>query len=181
VWLKPDPRRQEMTARALGLCLVVVAAVATPAVLTGPVAAGVAPSLIAQYLGRMNVEWKVDSKDPNVFRVTKTTGLKQAQRVEVIITDIPDNDLVTLRAFPQAAGKYLSLSAASNSTGLMREMLSKNATAFGAYFVDEDGDIGFRYVFTTEDGLGYDSFKVAVTELLRIADGVMVPLYNKYR
>lgn len=63
----------------------------------------------------------------------------------------------------------------------MREMLSKNATAFGAYFVDEDGDLGFRYVFTTEDGLGYDSFKVAVTELLRIADTVMVPLYTKYR
>lgn len=33
----------------------------------------------------------------------------------------------------------------------------------------------------TEDGLGYDSFRVAVTELLRIADTVMVPLYTKYR
>ena len=171
-----------MTARTVGLCVAVVMAVAVSAVFTGPpAAAGVAPSLIAQYLGRMSVDWKVDSKDPNVFRVTKTAGLKQAQFVEIVITDIPDNDLVTLRAFPKAAGKYLSLAAASNSTTLMREMLKKNATAFGAYFVDEDGDIGVRYVFTTEDGLGYDSFKVGVTELLRIADEVMVPLYNKYR
>lgn len=72
-----------------------------PAIFTGPAAAGVAPSLIAQYLGRMSVEWKVDDKDPNVFRVTKTTGLKQAERVEIVITDIPDNDLVTLRASPR--------------------------------------------------------------------------------
>lgn len=93
-----------MRARTLGLCLVVVVAVAMPAILTGPAAAGVAPSLIAQYLGRMSVEWKV-----------------------------------------------------------------------------EDKDLGFRYVFTTEDGLGYDSFRVSVTELLRIADTVMVPLYAKYR
>jgi hypothetical protein len=171
-----------MTGKTVGLCLAVVMAVALPAIFTGPpAAAGVAPSLIAQYLGRMNVEWKVDDKDPNVFRVTKTTGLKEAQYVEIVITDIPNNDLVTLRAFSKAAGKYLSLAAAGNSTGLMREMLSKNATAFGAYFVDEDGDIGFRYVFTTEDGLGYESFKVAVSELLRIADAVIVPLYNKYR
>ena len=60
-------------------------------------------------------------------------------------------------------------------------MLKNNATALGAYFVDDDGDIGFRYVFTTESGLGYDAFRVAVNELLRIADDVMVSLYARYQ
>lgn len=53
-------------------------------------------------------------------------------------------------------------------------MLQNNATAFGAYFIDSVGDIGFRYVFTTESGIGYEAFKVAVNELLRIADDPLV-------
>jgi hypothetical protein len=60
-------------------------------------------------------------------------------------------------------------------------MLENNATAFGAYIVDDDGDIGFRYVFTTESGLGFEAFKVAVNELLRIADEPIMNLYAKYR
>lgn len=152
------------------------------ALAAGPLSAqGVASSLISQYLGRTGVEWKPDSKDANVFRVTKTSGLKRATRVEVIITNLPDKDLVTLRTFPQVGGKYLGIAAARNQSGFMREMLNKNSTAFGAYFIDEDGDVGFRYVFTTESGLGYDSFRVALTELLRIGDDVMVSLYEKYR
>jgi hypothetical protein len=36
--------------------------------------------------------------------------------------------------------------------------------------VDAQGDIGARFTFTTEGGLTYESFRVAATELLRIAD-----------
>ena len=32
------------------------------------------------------------------------------------------------------------------------------------------GDIAVRFTFTTENGVGFESFKVAVTEVLRIAD-----------
>jgi hypothetical protein len=63
----------------------------------------------------------------------------------------------------------------------MKFMLQDNATAFGGWFVDKDGDIGFRYVFTTESGLGFEAFKVALTELLRIGDEIMVSVYNNYR
>jgi uridine phosphorylase len=144
-------------------------------------AQGVSNSLISGYLTRMGVTWKPHSEDANAFVVTKTTGLKRATRVEMVITNLAKDDLVTLRAFPQRNGKYLSLGAARNQGGLTKTMLQRNATAFGAYFVDSDGDIGFRYVFTTESGLGYASFRVAVNELLRIADDVVVGLYNQYR
>lgn len=144
-------------------------------------AQGVSNSLISGYLNRMGVTWKPHSEDANAFVVTKTTGLKRASKVEMIITNLAKDDLVTLRAFPQTGDKYLSLAAARDRSGLMKTMLQRNATAFGAYFVDNQGDIGFRYVFTTESGLGYDSFRVAVNELLRIADDVIVGLYNQYR
>ncbi len=162
---------------ALGL----VAAVIPAVLLVAPhVEAGIESPVLGRYLERMGVNWKRDDKDPNVFRVTKTDGLKRAERVELVITNLPDKDLVTVRAFPKVAGKYLSIGVARDKEGLMRTMLQRNATAFGAYFVDEDNDMGFRYVFTTESGLGYASFQTAVTELMRIADDVMVALYNSY-
>ena len=167
----------------VALALGVIAAVVPALFLTAPraEAQAVTAQLLAQYLNRTGANWKLDEKDPNVFRITKTTGLKKAERVQIVVTNIPDKYLVTLRAFPKTGGKFLSLAAAQDQAGLMKAMLKNNATAFGAYIVDDDGDIGFRYVFTTEPGLGYEAFKVAVNELLRIADDVMVSLYNSYR
>jgi hypothetical protein len=144
-------------------------------------AQGVSNQVLSNYLDRMGVSWKRHSSDPNAFVVTKTTGLTRADRVEMVITNLAKDDLVTLRVFPQVNGKYLSLAASGDQRGYMRAMLERNSTAFGAYFVDEDGDVGFRYVFTTESGLGYEAFRVAVSELLRIADDVVVSLYNRYR
>jgi len=168
---------------ALAVVLTAVVAVLPPLLLSTQraEAQGVSNQVISTYLNRMGVTWKRHSTDPNAFVVTKTSGLKRASYVEVVITNLAKDDLVTLRAFPQVSGKWLSLSAASDQPGLMKAMLERNATAFGAYFVDDEGDIGFRYVFTTESGLGYESFRVAVNELVRIADDVVVALFNRYR
>jgi len=63
----------------------------------------------------------------------------------------------------------------------MKDMLSRNATAFGSYFLDNEGDIGFRFIFTTESGVGYTAFRTVLDEHLRIADEIIVALYQKYR
>lgn len=144
-------------------------------------AQGVTPQLLARYLERSGLTWKRDDKDQNVFRVTKESGLKRASRVEIVVTNIPDKNLVTVRSFPQANGKYLGLSQVSDKQGLMNDMLKRNATAFGAYFLDSEGDFGFRFIFTTESGLGYTAFKTVLDEHLRIADEHIVALYQKYR
>lgn len=144
-------------------------------------AQGVTPELLARYLERSGLTWKRDDKDQNVFRVTKTSGLKRASKVEIVVTNIPDKSLVTVRSFPQTNAKYLGLSQVSDKQGLMNDMLSRNATAFGAYFLDNEGDIGFRFIFTTESGLGYPAFKAVLDEHLRIADEIIVALYQKYR
>ncbi len=144
-------------------------------------AQGVTPQLIAGYLGRTGLAWKRDDKEPNTFRVNKTSGLKRASRVEIVVTNIPDKNLVTVRSFPQINGKWLSLSQVTDKQGLMNDMLKRNATAFGAYFLDTEGDFGFRFIFTTESGLGYTAFKTVLDEHLRIADEHIVALYQKYR
>jgi len=165
------------------LVIGLVAAILPAVLLVAPraQAQGVTTQILSQYLDRMGLSWKRSEKDADVLLVGKTTGLKKAERVDMVITLIPKKDLVTIRAFPMTKGKYLGLAAVRNREKLMKSMLEDNATAFGAYIVDDDGDIGFRYVFTTESGLGYEAFKVAVNELLRIADEPIMNLYAKYR
>jgi hypothetical protein len=138
-------------------------------------------ALLKRYLDRAGLTWTADEKEPDVLRVVKSTDLKSAESVEVIITNLSKESLVTLRTFSKVRGEYLSLAAARDPAGLARGLLKLNATAFGAYFVDEDGDIGFRYVFTTESGIGYDAFAVVINEMLRIGDEVVVPYYLTYR
>jgi hypothetical protein len=170
--------------RALSLFIVGVVAVAMmalPVVTTAPaVDAAMANSVIASFLNRMGVSWK-NTKDPNEFLVTKNKGLKNADVVEVYIYNDAKNDEIRLRAYVIVNDKYLSLSRSSNPNGFMKAMLQKNERAFGAYFLDEEGDIGFKYVFTTEAGVGFAPFQVVVNELLRISDEAVVPLYNQYR
>ena len=164
------------------IALVIAGGLFRMLVSTPPVEAqGVTPQLLAGYLDRTGLTWKRDDKDQNVFRVTKTSGLKRASKVEIVLTNIPDKSLVTVRSFPQMEGKYLSLPPVTDKQGFMKDMLSRNATAFGAYFLDNEGDIGFRFIFTTESGLGYPAFKAVLDEHLRIADEIIVALYQKYR
>lgn len=175
-------RTRTLLPALLGVALIGVAVLIPTLLSQRPAEAqGVTNSLITGYLTRMGVAWKPHSQTANAFVVTKTSGLKRASLVEIVITNLAKDDLVTLRAFPQVGGKWLPLASASNRSGLMQAMLQRNATAFGAYFVDSEGDIGFRYVFTTESGLGYEAFRVAVNELLRIADEVIPQLYSTYR
>lgn len=170
--------------RALSMLLAGVCTIALltlPVITTVPVAdAAMANSVIASFLNRMGVSWK-NTSDPNEFLVTKRDGLKNADLVEVYIYNDGKNEEIRLRAFPMVSTRYLGLSRSSNQTGLMKAMLNKNERAFGAYFVDPDGDIGFKYVFTTEASVGYVPFRVVVNELVRISDEAVVPLYNQYR
>lgn len=170
--------------RALSLVLTAMVAVALltlPVITTVPVAdAAMANSVIASFLNRMGVSWK-NTSDPNEFLVTKRDGLKNANLVEVYIYNDSKNEEIRLRAFPMVNNRYLGLGRTSNQTGLMKAMLNKNERAFGAYFIDPDGDIGFKYVFTTEASVGFVPFQVVVKELLRICDEAVVPLYNEYR
>jgi hypothetical protein len=77
---------------------------------------------------------------------------------------------VVLSAYPKLRDRYFSVGRAADREKLFQKLLEINFRSFATFFVDEQGDIGARFTFTTEDGLGYDSFSVGVLELSRIAD-----------
>lgn len=144
-------------------------------------AQGTSTEALAGYLDRMGMSWKRAEKDPNLLVVTKTSGLQRAERVEVYIYNDPKNSVVDLLAYPKVAGKYLAVASASDRAALMRRMLEENEDAFGAYFIDTEGDVGFKFVFTTEAGIGYDAFRAVIAELMRIADDPVVKLVTSFR
>lgn len=169
--------------------LAVVALAALTAVLVAAVqsqAQQLSTQLIADYLdryvrGQSGVTWRRSSSDTSLFYATRTGGLKRADKIEIVVSVDTKNDEVDLLAYPQVGGKYLAESAVRDKAGLERQMLRNNAGAFGGYFLDKDFDFGFKYVFTTESGLGYDAFKTVLDELFRIADDPMVKLYDSFR
>jgi hypothetical protein len=147
-----------------------------------PQAQTVTPALIEEYLNRMRVFWKQHATDAGTYIITATSSsFKEADSVEIVVSYLADDDLVTLRAFPLYRGDYLAVETLGRRAEYAQEMLKRNATAFGAYFVDSDGDVGLRFVFTLESGLGYDAFAVAVQQMTRIAGQVVVPAFLEYR
>jgi hypothetical protein len=144
-------------------------------------AQGTSTESLTGYLDRMGLSWKRGEKDVNLLIVTKSTGLQRAERIELYIYNDPRNSVVDLLAYPRVSGRYLGVASVSDRAGLMRKMLEENEDAFGAYFIDTEGDIGFKFVFTTEAGLGYEAFKAVIGELFRIADDPAVKLVTSFR
>jgi hypothetical protein len=125
--------------------------------------------LIRQYLDRMQLKYVAHPKnaDTVVVPITETTS---AQRVDLYAEVRSSDSSVVLSAYPKLRDRYFSVGRAADREKLFQKLLEINFRSFATFFVDEQGDIGARFTFTTEDGLGYDSFSVGVLELSRIAD-----------
>jgi len=124
--------------------------------------------LIREYLDKMQMKCVPHPKSADTV-VVPITDNANAERVDLYVEARSDQTLV-LSAYPRLRGKYFSLARATDREKLLQKLLETNFRSFATFFVDEQGDIGARFTFTTEDGLGYDSFSVTVSELARIAD-----------
>jgi hypothetical protein len=103
---------------------------------------------------------------------------KNAERLDLYVEVRVDRSLV-LTVYPKLKGRYFSMARVADREKMYQRLLETNHRAFSTFFVDPQGDIGARFTFTTEAGVAYDSFRVAVTELLRIADEY-TPILDQY-
>lgn len=120
------------------------------------------------YLEKMGLPFAQHPQNKNTLVVTRSSN-EQADRIDLYIEVAKDRTLV-LTAYPRVKSGYFNLSRATSRARLLQRLMSANHRAFATFFSDEQGDIGARFTFTTENGVGFESFKVAVSELLRIAD-----------
>jgi hypothetical protein len=120
------------------------------------------------YLDKMNLRYVPHPKNPDALVVPRSEN-KNAERLDLYVEVRKDQSLV-LTVYPKLKGRYFTLARAADREKMLQRLLETNHRAFATFFVDPQGDIGARFTFTTETGVAYDAFRVAVTELLRIAD-----------
>jgi len=120
------------------------------------------------YLDKMGLRYVPHPKNSAALVVPRSEN-KHAERLDLYVEIRKEQSLV-LTVYPRLRGRYFTLERATDREKLLQRLLETNHRSFAAFFVDGQGDIGARFTFTTEDGVAYDSFRVAVTELLRIAD-----------
>ena len=120
------------------------------------------------YLDKMGLRYVPHPKNPNALVVPRSDN-KNAERLDLYVEVRKDRSLV-LTVYPKLKGRYFTLARVGDREKLFQRLLEANHRAFATFFVDGQGDIGARFTFTTETGVAYDSFRIAATELLRIAD-----------
>ncbi len=129
---------------------------------------GITVEALRGYLDRMGLKYVPHPKSSNALVVTRS-GNEHAERLDLYL-EIRDDHTLVLMAYGKQQGGYFNLSRAADRERTLQRLLEANHRAFATFFVDGQGDIGARFTFTTENGVGFESFRAAVTQLMRIAD-----------
>lgn len=120
------------------------------------------------YLDKMGLRYVPHPKNSEAVVVPRSEN-KRAERLDLYV-EVRKDQSVVLSVYPRLRGRYFNLDRVTDREKMFQRLLEANQRSFAAFFVDTQGDIGARFTFTTEGGVSYDAFRVAVTELLRIAD-----------
>jgi Putative bacterial sensory transduction regulator len=138
---------------------------------------GVTTATLQGYLDNMNLRYVPHPKNPDALVVPRSEN-KNAERLDLYVEVRKDQSLV-LTVYPKLRGRYFTLARTTDREKMFQRLLEANHRAFATFFVDPQGDIGARFTLTTETGVAYEAFRVAVTELLRIADEY-TPVLDEY-
>jgi hypothetical protein len=156
-------------------------AVLVAATLAAGVSAGtqqrITLSTLRGYLDQMGLRYVPHPKNPDALVVPRSEN-KKAERLDLYVEVRKDQSLVLI-VYPKLRGRYFTLARTTDREKMFQRLLETNHRAFATFFVDPQGDIGARFTLTTETGVAYETFRVAVTELLRIADEY-TPVLDEY-
>ncbi len=129
---------------------------------------GITVGVLRGYLDKMGLKYVPHPKSTNALVVTRSDN-DHADRVDLYLEVREDHTLVLMAYSKQPTG-YFNMSRATDREKTLQRLLEANHRAFATFFVDNQADIGARFTFTTENGVGFESFRVAAMELLRITD-----------
>lgn len=138
---------------------------------------GITTETLRGYLEKMGLRYVPHPKNREALVVPRSEN-QNAERLDLYVEIRKEHSLV-LTVYPKLHGRYFTLARAADREKLLQRLLEANHRSFATFFADGQGDIGARFTFTTETGVGYDSFRVAATELLRIADEY-TPILEQY-
>jgi hypothetical protein len=148
-----------------------------PLAASGAQQQGITTQTLRGYLEKMGLRYVPHPKNADALVVPRSEN-KHAERLDLYV-EIQKEQSLVLTAYPKFRGRYFNVDRAIDREKLFQRLLEANHRSFATFFVDGQGDIGARFTFTTENGVSYDSFRVAVTELLRIVDQY-TPILDEY-
>lgn len=138
---------------------------------------GITTPMLKGYLDKMGMQYVPHPKNANALVAPRAEN-EHADRLDLYV-EIRDDQSLVLTAYAKSHGRYFNLARSTTREKMLQRLLEANHRAFSTFFADDQGDIGVRFTFTTENGVGFESFRVAVTELLRIADNY-TPILEEY-
>lgn len=116
---------------------------------------------------KVNITYKQSDKQPYNFIGVLSTGLKNADGFETVIS-ITSANTIGFRVFPHFSGAYINLDKVKHSDALMRQMarfVDKNFMYWGA---DESGDIFAGFTFTLESGFPDESIRIVLRSIANL-------------
>jgi hypothetical protein len=114
----------------------------------------------------VGTEFHQSTKQPYNFVGSMTTGLANAESLEIVIS-VTSSDTIGFRIYPHFNGGYINLDKAKNSAALMRQLLNYSDRNFLYWGADSTNDVFCGYTFTLESGFPPE----AVTIVLRSIRG----------
>jgi hypothetical protein len=99
----------------------------------------------------VNTAFRQSTKNPYNFAGSMTTGLRNADSLEVIVS-VTKSDTIGFRIYPHYKGGYINLGKARDASGLMRRLLYLSDQNFLFWGADDTGDVFCAYTVTLESG-----------------------------
>jgi len=116
---------------------------------------------------KISVAFKQSDKNPYNFVGVMSTGLTNADSFEILIL-ISDQETIHFRIFPKYKGVYLNVNKASDSAGLLRQMVRLSDKNFLYWGADDTFDIFAGYNFTIESGFPDASIRVVLSSIAKL-------------
>ena len=108
--------------------------------------------------------FKQGQKEPYNFVGTMTTGLANADSLEIVISITPKNT-IGFRIYPHYKGGYINLDKARDPAGLSRLLLRLSDRAFLFWGIDTTFDVFTGYTFTLESGFPEASLEIVLNSI----------------
>jgi hypothetical protein len=112
----------------------------------------------------VNTTFRQSTKNPYNFVGTMTTGLKNAESLEVVVS-VTASDTIGFRVYPHYKNGYVNLGRAVDQAGLMRKLLYYSDQNFLYWGADDTADVFSGYTVTLESGFPQDVIVVVLRSI----------------
>jgi hypothetical protein len=117
----------------------------------------------------INVAFRQSTKQPYNFTGTMTSGLKNAESLEIVVS-VTSKNTIRFSIYPHYKGGYINLGRVRDANGLMRKLLGYTDQNFLFWGADDTNDVFTGYSITLESGFPQDAI-VVVLRSIRNTDG----------